>query len=479
MSLFYKPKAGYVGDCIPFYWEGVYHVFYLLRAVGEGQTWSGGQPLTWQHIASRNLVTWEEWPEALHWGAEGEADVQGCWTGSVIEREGTFHIFYTGWEGAIQRICHATSADLAHWTKDARNPILAADPRWFEPADWRDPFCFWNEEAGEYQMLITARLNDGPPSRRGCLALAASPDLETWEARGPWWSPTMCHTHECPDLFRLGEKWRLIYSQYGEYPRTEQRVADSLAGPWLAPDVDDFDGPRNYAAKTLGERPARRSPSGGEGGRRLLFGWIATRKDENDAGPYEWGGHMSLPMELYPGPDGGLLVRCPEELARIAAEGTALALQPRLGEWESKGGKLSGRCADGFAYAFAPDAPPDLALQATIAPRAQTCGLLLRCAENLDACYMVRLEPRRQRLTFDRLPRLRDTGSIEAERPMRIKPGKPIALRVFLEGSTVQVFAGDTTALSARAYDFKHGGLGVFVACGEATFESLRVAPLA
>jgi len=467
VPLFYRPRAGYVGDCIPFYWDGVYHVFYLLRAVKEGATWSGDQPLTWQHVASRDLVNWEEWPEALRWGAEGDADAQGCWTGSVIERDGVFHIFYTGWDGAIQRVCHATSTDLAHWTKDPRSPIIAADPRCFEPADWRDPFCFWNEEAHECQMLITARLKDGPPSRRGCLALAASPDLETWETRGPWWSPMMCHTHECPDLFRLGARWRLIYSQYGEHFRTEQRMADSLGGPWVPPAVDDFDGRCNYAAKTLSD-----------GSRRLLFGWIPTRKDDSDSGAYEWGGQMSLAMELYEGPDGGLLVRCPDELACIPVNGAPITVEPRMGEWQSEGGSLRGGRADGFAYAMATEAPADLALQVKVTPNAQTCGLLLRAAENLNTCYLLRLEPRRQRLTFDRLPRLQDASSVEVERPMRIEPGKPVTLRVFLEGSALQVFVGDTTALSARAYDLKQGGLGVFVSCGEATFEDLRLKPL-
>jgi len=32
MPLFYKPRAGYVGDWIPFWWDGAYHILRLLRA---------------------------------------------------------------------------------------------------------------------------------------------------------------------------------------------------------------------------------------------------------------------------------------------------------------------------------------------------------------------------------------------------------------------------------------------------------------
>ena len=42
--------------------------------------------------------------------------------------------------------------------------------------DWRDPFPFWNEEAGEYWMLLAAREKAGPDNRRGCIALMTSPD---------------------------------------------------------------------------------------------------------------------------------------------------------------------------------------------------------------------------------------------------------------------------------------------------------------
>ena len=175
MALFYRPADGFVGDIVPYYWQGLYHVFYLKAPLPPLR--HGADGTAYAHLVSGDLVHWEEWPLVIAPGAAGEPDAGGCWTGSVIERAGVIHLFYTGYagDGQPQTICHATSRDLRTWQKDPRNPVLAADPRWYEPVDWRDPFPFWNEAAGEYWMLLAGRVKDGPANRRGCTALADLP----------------------------------------------------------------------------------------------------------------------------------------------------------------------------------------------------------------------------------------------------------------------------------------------------------------
>src|SRR5690606_6719205 len=137
-------------------------------------------------------------------------------TGSIIERGGLFHLFFTGYSGEQrpQVICHATSLNLREWKKDPANPILQADTRWYDPVDWRDPFVFWNAQVKEYWMLLAARTISGPENRRGCTALAVSLDLHHWEIRPPFWSPGLFYTHECPDLFYWHGKWVLVFSEF-------------------------------------------------------------------------------------------------------------------------------------------------------------------------------------------------------------------------------------------------------------------------
>lgn len=117
-QLHFCPENGTIGGPMPFFWKEKYHLFFL----GLKGRW---------HVVSENLVNWKELPIALPLGAPGEPDSRQCAAGSIIERNGTFHFFYTGRrkkEGkAIPTICRSTSEDLIHWKKDPGNPIMAAD----------------------------------------------------------------------------------------------------------------------------------------------------------------------------------------------------------------------------------------------------------------------------------------------------------------------------------------------------------------
>jgi hypothetical protein len=63
---------------------------------------------------------------------------------------------------------------------------------------------------------------------------------------------------------------------------------------------DPFDGRGYYAA---------RSASDGE--HRYLFGWVATKEGERDAGGWQWGGTLVV-HQVRPRPDGSLAVAIPE-----------------------------------------------------------------------------------------------------------------------------------------------------------------------
>ena len=93
MNVKWRPEGALAGDTIPYYWEGKYHVFYLVAS--ESSDPALRFYADWGHVVSSDLVHWEELPAALKPGPKGSPDGSGVWTGSVIEREGTFHIFYT------------------------------------------------------------------------------------------------------------------------------------------------------------------------------------------------------------------------------------------------------------------------------------------------------------------------------------------------------------------------------------------------
>jgi len=459
MRIFHRPADGIVGDVIPFYWQGLYHAFYLKAPLPPRR--EGAFHTPWAHIVSRDLAHWEAWPTAIGPGGPGDPDEISCFTGSLIEKDGLFYLFYTGFAGPDrpQSVCLATSGDLRSWRKDARNPLILADERWYETIDWRDPFPFWNEEAGEYWMLLAAREREGPAQRRGCLALMTSPDLLEWTVQPPFWAPRLYYTHECPDLFRHNGQWVLVYSTFSERHTTHFRVSDSLAGPWRAPHNDGFDGRAYYAAKTAGD-----------GRRRFVFAWDPTREGNRDSGRWEWGGDMVVHEVTET-----LGVRPVPALLERFREARAPQFRSLSGVWGMTGDSYRAAYSDGFAAADLGALPPVAALAGSIRCGAQmrSCGLLLRSDEALERYYQVRWEPAARRLVFDRWPRPGDEPFM-LERPLG--ECAQLDLRVLIEDSVVVIYANDEVALSCRMYDHTAGNWGLFVSEGQATFSDLRCA---
>jgi beta-fructofuranosidase len=491
MSFFYKPGDGWAADVIPFYWQGEYHLFYLKdfrdpAAHGEGTPW--------YHLSTRDFVTFQDHGEALARGTAAEQDLY-VFTGSVIERDGLFHIFYTGHNPHFrshgrdeQAVMHAVSDDLHTWRKIPADTFAA--PRiGYERHDWRDPFVFWHEETQEYWMLLAARLTGGTTRRRGCTALCASPDLTTWEVREPLWSPNLYYTHECPDLFRIGDWWYLLFSEFSQATVTRYRMARSIGGPWLKPANDTFDGRAFYAAKTASD-----------GGRRFLFGWNPTRAGERKDGAWQWGGNMVV-HELAQADDGTLTVQVPTSVSRAFGKRVPAVFTVDPPYLIVEDDTVTINAGYSFRAALAASLPDLCRISMTIsfADHTDSFGLILHAREDDDTAYFIRFEPANHRLVFDSWPRPGDVPFIaELERPLRFIPETPLTVEVLVDGTVCEVYANGTTAMSARLYplpadssdhaaeatptrevnghDSKRANRwGLFVSEGSATFRDIAV----
>ena len=138
MDFFYKPHPGVVGDCIPYYADGRYHVFYL-RDYRDPDAYGIG--CGWHHVSTGDVVHFEDHGEALSKGRIDEQDhtvATGC---VYTDDHGKHHIFYTGINPYFhteshrsQALLHATSDDLMAWTK-------LPDEVWYAdesgPAAWK------------------------------------------------------------------------------------------------------------------------------------------------------------------------------------------------------------------------------------------------------------------------------------------------------------------------------------------------------
>ena len=462
MSIFYQPLDGFVGDIIPFFWKGQYHVFYLKAPLPPLR--DEAKHTAYAHVVSSDLLHWEEWPLAIQPGSEGEPDSVSCWTGSLIESSGIFHLFYTGYSGEQkpQVICHATSSNLREWEKDPANPILQADLRWYDPSDWRDPFVFWNAQVREFWMLLAARTKDGPNNRRGCIALATSLDLQHWEIRPPFWSPSLFYTHECPDLFYWYGKWVLVFSEFSQSRITRYRIAESLEGPWITPYNDTFDTCSFYAAKTASDKSLR-----------FAFGWNPTHEGQKDDGRLQWGGNMII-HELRPPVNRDIPVCAVSNLLEVFREPLPLSMKPIIGKWDANGGSISSNAEGGFAAALLGEMPDPCIINVTMSCSidTHTCGIFLRADKNLESYYQLRWEPSRRRIVLDRWPRPGDQPYMY-ERPIEIDAGDPIHFSVVVEGTNLVAYINDEVALTSRMYDHPNGSIGLFISEGRAIFSNI------
>jgi beta-fructofuranosidase len=151
--------------------------------------------------------------------------------------------------GLVQRIGLALSDDLETWEKQADNPVMEADPRWYEMLDteiwfdqaWRDPWVVYDSGDDLFHAFVTARSNSGPPGARGVIGHAISPDLSDWEVGPPIRTPQGFGYMEIPQVFRLEERWHLLFStpgwaqSAGNRPKctgTFHAISDELDGPY-------------------------------------------------------------------------------------------------------------------------------------------------------------------------------------------------------------------------------------------------------
>ncbi|BDO43613.1 glycoside hydrolase family 32 protein [Cellulomonas sp. NTE-D12] len=264
--------------------EGQYHLFFQFV---PGQTeWGPNQ--RWGHATSPDGLHWTEGPVALE---PGDGD-DGVWSGSIVQPDGEpAALFYTTVQlDDVQigkaRIARPSDATWTTWTKGA---VVAELPPGVDVVAFRDPYVF--HDGTTWRMLMGAGLPDGTAT-----ALTfASEDLQEWRYDGflaerhrdettPVW---MGAVWECPQLFRLGDKWVLTVSVWEPFvPYYEGYAIGTYEdGRFTAESWGRLSyGPSYYAGSAFEDR---------DGERGLIY-WL--RDVDGPAGT--WASAHSLPHHL-------------------------------------------------------------------------------------------------------------------------------------------------------------------------------------
>ena len=249
-------------------------------------------------------------------------------TGSIIEDRGIFHAFYTSWNpnnpAGREFVCHATSKDLVSWTKHP-NDMFGPDGIHYahhRDRDFRDPCVVWDAEQKQFVMYCLIRwidyrvpsprpspirwervpagrvramvysiprtpqyVNANPPGRGGFVfGRLTSQDLKQWQQL-----PAIENIpgDECPDFFQAGGTYYLHGCNVYAFAKDEN-------GPWKFPSYNRVD--RRMAAKRVFD-----------GKRHVWFGgWL--------------NGPVSIPREVYEGPNGLLFLKPVPEVVNAFSE---------------------------------------------------------------------------------------------------------------------------------------------------------------
>jgi beta-fructofuranosidase len=421
------PAANWMNDPNgPIYYNGRYHMFFQYNP--NGAFWG---TMHWAHATSADMIHWQHEPIALA-PTPGGYDRDGVFSGSAVMDGSTPTLIYTGvlppaspseitlddgqhrWR-EVQCLATSTDPDLRTWKK-LPDPVIARHPQHLAVTGFRDP-CVWREGR---EWLLT--LGSGIRGKGGAVLLYESHDLRHWTFRhllieghgsgkasanpvdtGDMW--------ECPDFFSLGDRHVLLISTMGRvFWRTghyhDRRFTAEKEG------VVDFGS--YYAAKTMLD----------ERGNRILWGWIPETRSEADYRAAGWAGVMALPRALSLDSNGALRIAPAPAVEMLRVH----PMQVSAGDRNRDKSLASIRIRDLAGE-----------IQARFA--AKRAFLLRLRPEKGDPFAEIAYEPQKKDAELR-------VNSTQAE----FATNEPVTLRIFLDGSVLEVFANDNIVITARVY---------------------------
>lgn len=274
-TLYPMAAESFVGDTMPYFDGGTYHIFYLAD-LRDGKV--GYHP--WALMDTEDFTSYEFFGEVIPYGESADTQDNALGTGSVIkDKSNVYHAFYTGHNdirSPKEAIMHATSTDLKHWEKQPDDTFISDGT--YSTDDFRDPYVLYMEDEDEYWMLIATRKDN-----MGVIAKYVSKDLKTWTDGGVFFKNDMGSDSnlECPTLLKYQGEWYLTFSDQWPDRVVHYRKTDDLTKGFEKPEKDSFDGNGFYAGRLETD-----------GSRLFLVGWNGTKVDHLDGGDYEWGGNM-------------------------------------------------------------------------------------------------------------------------------------------------------------------------------------------
>ncbi len=466
----FTPELNWMNDPNGLVYEnGEYHLFYQHNPFGNA--WGH---MSWGHAVSSDLVHWRHLPIAL-WEEDGVMIFSGS---AVVDHHNTSGLgkgttppiiaIYTSHQRGKQAQCLASSNDHGRtWTKYAGNPVLNLNM-----SDFRDPKVFWHKPSAQWVMVVSLAIEKR-------LQFYGSRDLKDWKLLsefGPAGAPNKPNW-ECPDLFELpvegaqgATKWVLHVGMGGG------AYAGGSGGEYFVGEFDgrsfkcddpandaqwaDF-GRDNYAAVSWSDIPA-------SDGRRIWIGWM-NNWETHLLPTSPWRSAMTIPRSLT--------------LRRHANGNQVLVQRPiveleslRADHWQLQDLAVEGDL-DVTAKTTARGTQLELSAEFEVGDAAEVG---IRVLADKDKATLVGYDAKSHGVFIDR----RDSGIVDFHpafagrhvAPLKID-GNRLTLRIFVDSSSVELFADDgAVVLTDRVFPPKGAdGIQVYSRGGQARLVRLDV----
>lgn len=439
------------------------------------------------HLVSDDGINWRPLPVAIRTGDPDDFDGDQIWTMGVFKKEETWFMLYTALSqrGLMQKLGLATSIDLIHWEKYAANPVIDADPRWYEAeqtgnfrVDWRDPHVI--EHDGKLHGFLCARRNEGLLNRRGCAGYFTSEDGYHWQVLPPVATPANCFDFECPSVFKIDSRFYMVAIAGGP-GRMVYRVADKVDGPYVRPNDDTLLPDGNYSV-----RPCRFR------GQTLLFHWQRGVRDWGNAGH----GYAMLasPKVVTASSSGDLVVESFDWSSQHDGETQPVTEQrpgsASCGDWKWSGSTLQAENANGAAVWLTGAEHQDFILRAEVSlsnkNAAKEFGLVVRADSTGDEGLYASCIPGRfavelvkyiynRRLGPDSLWRGRSV--VQQHHLVPAQAGRYV-LYIIAFGPSLEFNVNGRLVLATMSLPRRAGHIGLFAEDGQAKFSNISIQPL-
>ena len=287
----------FIGDCMPYYEDGVYYIYYLKEG---GDSYHHSIYL----LTTTDFITYEEYDDPVL--TAGDAPAQDDWigTGSLVKVDETYYLFYTGHTDSDafeygETIMLATGSDPFSFKK-VDGWEITPDPSLGQKRDFRDPQVYYDEEQDAFCFTVTAS-QDGIAR---ILKYTVSQDLTDISYDGIVFTDPIGKVYnlECSDTFQIGDTWYLTYSAQDDV--LWYASSDEPYGPFSEP--KPLDGPLFYAAKHVEN-----------GSDAYMVGWARRSRSAKDTRNVNaWAGNL-LVQQMQQLEDGSLVLEPVDAVTKL------------------------------------------------------------------------------------------------------------------------------------------------------------------